>query len=217
MAGERSGQGNQGELVSCCDLEFLYDFRVNMIAAEPVKERRFTVTEYHQLGEVGVIGPDERVELIHGKIFEMSPIGPTHAFLVRTLNQLFSAQLPQNCLLDSQSPIRLDQENEPEPDVAVLRGPGKRYRDRLPSAEDVLLLVEVADSSLKFDRTEKLALYADHAVPEVWIVNVIDRQIERYGEPVGGRFTASDNFGSGEVVAATKIEGLAVAVDDLSL
>jgi Uma2 family endonuclease len=123
------------------------------------------------MAEAGILDEDERVELLEGRIVTMSPIGSRHFDVVNRLNRLFSRTLDVPALVSVQNPVRLGEEAEPEPDVALLRSRDD-YAERLPTAEDVLLLVEVADTSLAADRSEKLPLYARCGVAEVWLVAV---------------------------------------------
>jgi Uma2 family endonuclease len=143
--------------------------------------RRFTVDEYHRMAEAGILHEDDRVELIGGEIVEMSPIGGRHAACVREINHLLSRRLGDEIRVDVQSPVKLNEEEEPQPDLAVIRT--RDYENSLPTPEDVLLLIEVADTSLAYDRGVKLPLYAHSGIPEVWIVDINGKVVERYTEP----------------------------------
>ncbi len=123
-----------------------------------LRRRRFTVEEFHKMGEAGILGEDDRVELIDGEIIQMNPIGSRHAACVRELVWLVSRQLGDEFRLDVQNPVRLDGGLEPQPDLAAIR-PGD-YRNSLPGPEDVLLVIEVSDTTLRYDRNVKLPLYA---------------------------------------------------------
>ena len=145
--------------------------------------RRFSVEEYHRMVEVGILGEDERVELIDGRILQMSPIGSQHAAYVSSLNRKLRA-IEETAIVRIQDPIILDDETEPQPDVAVVKFKANAYADSHPHAEDVLLLIEVADTSLEEDRLIKLPRYADSGIPEVWIFNLIENIVEVYREPL---------------------------------
>lgn len=147
------------------------------------QRRTFSIAEYHRLGETGVLGPEERTELIKGEIVTMTPIGPGHAWSVREGNTVMHDRLSLFAIVQCQCPIQLPNDSEPNPDIAVLRLVPDRYRGRHPQAADVLLLTEVSDSTLLYDRQDKLPLYAAAAIPEVWIVNLKDRQVEVYRDP----------------------------------
>ncbi len=146
--------------------------------------RRFTLDEYHQLIEIGFFQPEERLELIEGTLRYMSPIKPPHAEAISRLVDLILVRLGNKVLGRIQSPITLpDKTSEPEPDFAlVVRHPGG-YTERHPSTEDLFLVVEVADSSLRYDREVKIPLYAAAGIREYWIVNLIDDVIEIYRQP----------------------------------
>lgn len=144
---------------------------------------RFTADEYHRMAELGFLAPDARVELIEGQIHDMSPIGPNHGAVVMQLNEILSDQRKKRWIVSVQHSVRLDNHSELEPDVVLLKRAPDFYRSRLPETDDVLLLIEVADSSLNFDRRKKLPVYARAGIPEVWIVDLQESAIEVYREP----------------------------------
>src|SRR6185295_16514306 len=133
--------------------------------------------------EAGILGEDDRVELIKGEIVEMSPIGRRHVAFVANLAQLLILRLAGLAVVFTQSPVALADDTEPQPDLAVLRRREPPYKDREAWAEDVLLLIEVADSSLRYDRTTKLRLYAEAGIPEYWIVDCTTETVEVYRSP----------------------------------
>ena len=145
--------------------------------------RRFSVKEYHRMGEAGVFSEDERVELIDGRILKMSPIGSRHAAYVSILNRKLRA-VEEAAIVRIQDPIILDDETEPQPDIAVVKFKANAYVDYHPYPEDVLLIIEVAETSLDEDKEIKLPRYAASGVPEVWIVNLIENIVEVYREPM---------------------------------
>ena len=144
---------------------------------------RFRVEEFERAFQ-GV----PHVELLRGEVYQMSPIGPKHVHKVAQLDARLQETLRGKAVVLVQSPLRLSEDSEPEPDLMVLRPPLDRYREKLPTPEDVLLLVEVADTSLEFDREVKLPLYAEAGIPEVWLVNLKENLLEVYREPRGGRY-----------------------------
>jgi Uma2 family endonuclease len=144
---------------------------------------RFSVEEYHRMDEVGIFSEDERVELIDGRILEMSPIGSQHAAYVTLLHRALRA-VEETAIVRIQNPIILDDETEPQPDIAVVKFKSNVYVDSHPYPEDVLLIIEVAETSLVEDREIKLPRYASSGVPEVWIVNLIENIVEVYREPL---------------------------------
>jgi len=151
--------------------------------AQPPTTRRFTVSEYHRMAEAGILGEDDPVELIDGQIYVMSPIGSQHAACVDRLTRLFILALHNQVLVRTQNPILLAPDSEPEPDVALLTPRDDAYAARHPRPDEVMLIVEVSGSSLEFDQTTKLPLYAQAGIPEVWIVALQADQIHIYREP----------------------------------
>src|SRR5665213_224454 len=146
-------------------------------------QHRFTVEDYYRMAETGVLKPDARVELLDGKIIDMSPIGPFHGGLVKRLSRLFNLKSKGRWIVSTQGPVRLDDRSEPEPDVMLLKPSPDDYTTRHPVASDVLLLIEVSDSTLDYDRGEKLPAYGRSGISEVWIVNLNEGTIEVYREP----------------------------------
>jgi Uma2 family endonuclease len=147
------------------------------------EKRRFTVAEYHCMSEAGILKPDERTELIRGEIIVMPGIGPEHAEAVDLVTASFGIRLAGRARVRIQSPIRLRHDGEPQPDMAVLKQKPGGYGKGHPEPEDVLMLLEVADSSLKYDRETKLPMYAEAGIPEVWLVNLPAQRIEVYRDP----------------------------------
>ncbi len=138
---------------------------------------------YHRMGEAGVFKPHERVELLDGRIYEMTPIGSRHADFVDRLNELFVKAAPLGVKVRIQNPILLAPKSEPEPDLALLLPREQPYAERHPGAQDVALVVEVADSSLEYDRQTKLPLYAAAGVPETWLFDLQNDRAEVFRRP----------------------------------
>ena len=144
-----------------------------------LRRRRFTLDEYHRMGETGILGEDDRVELIEGEIIEMSPIGSRHAAIVARIHHLFSIRLDDRAVVWSQNPLLLARhQSEPQPDVMLLAPRADFYASGLPEPPDVRLLVEVADSSLLYDRRTKFPLYARSGVAEAWLVDLDSGRLE---------------------------------------
>jgi len=175
--------------------------------------RRFTVDDYHRMAEAGILAADDRVELLDGRIVQMTPIGPAHAGCVAALTQLLGPAIGPDALLWVQNPVRLGTRSEPQPDLAVLRARTDSYRSAHPEAADILLLIEVADRSAEFDREVKLPLYARAAVPEVWLVHLPSQQVETYREPTGERYGKTHLAGRGEVLTPILLPGVRLPVD----
>ncbi|PSQ96353.1 MAG: Uma2 family endonuclease [Bacteroidetes bacterium SW_9_63_38] len=156
------------------------------------KRRRFTVDEYYRMGEAGVFGDDDRVELLDGHIYVMSPIGSEHAACIDRLTRLFVPRAAENAIVRVQNPIRLETDSEPEPDLALVTPGDGAYVSQHPGPADTLLVIEVADTSLAFDRDVKLPVYADADLPEVWLVDLEHKQIHVYRDPSGDGYTTHE-------------------------
>lgn len=143
----------------------------------------FTVAEYYQMAEAGILAPEDRVELIEGEIIAMSPIGSRHAGCVNRLTQLFSEKVSGLAIVSVQNPIRLSDSTEPEPDLALLRPRADFYAQAHPQPADVLLVVEVADHSLAYDRAIKVPLYARAGIPETWVIDLDTETVFVYQQP----------------------------------
>ncbi len=163
---------------------------------------------------VGILAEDERVELLEGAIYPMSPIGSWHAACINRLVAFLVKTLGQRVIVSPQNPIRLSDESEPQPDIAVLRPREDFYAGALPRSEDVLLVVEVAEASLFFDRAVKLPLYARAGIPEVWLVDLKHEVVERHTRPLHGRYAEAATFQRGEVIDSPAL-GLSIAVEDI--
>ena len=183
--------------------------------AVQVERVRFTVDDYHRMAEAGILSEDDRVELIDGEIVRMSPIGNRHAWCVRRLVQLLTRRTGDHeAIVDSQNPIRLGPYSEPQPDVVVLRFREDYYPEH-PTPTDVLLVIEVADTSLAYDRQVKLPLYAQAGIPEVWLVDLTGDAIERHSEPSEGGYRRVERVGRGETLVSLSLPSLTLRVDDV--
>lgn len=172
----------------------------------------FTFEEFVRLFDVGILADDERLELIEGEIIEMPPPGPPHANAVRHLTRLLTRLVPEEFMVDVQNPHRLRGNSTPLPDLAVVRD---REYDTLPSEADVLLVIEVSDSTLRYDRGHKLRMYARVGIPEVWIVNIGAREIERYTEPQGETYGQRATARPDETLASTTVPEIVIPVSDV--
>ncbi|HWA82509.1 MAG TPA: Uma2 family endonuclease, partial [Fimbriimonadaceae bacterium] len=152
------------------------------VAAYGATLRRMTVREYYLAAESGVIDPDERLELLRGEVVETSPQKSLHAWATGNLAKVLQRTFP-DASIRAQFPLRLDDTNEPEPDVLVALGPDSRYVGRHPGPADVLLVVEVSDTTLRKDRTLKGPLYAEFGIPEYWILDLNASRLEVYRDP----------------------------------
>lgn len=178
------------------------------------QRRLFTVEDYYAMAEAGVLAAEDRVELIDGEILEMSPIGSRHAAHVNRLNRWLTLALGERAVLSVQNPLRLDDFAEPEPDLAVLRPREDFYAEAHPGPLDVLLLIEVSDSSLVFDRQVKLPIYAAHGILEVWVVNLIESRIEVHHTPQGREYKETWVPRRGERLAPRAFPELEITAED---
>ena len=161
----------------------------------PPSRHLISADAYHRMGETGILGPADRVELIDGEIFDMSPIGVLHAAIVDALLRHLSRSVAESAVIRCQNPLRLDEFSEPEPDVAILRPRADCYTTAHPGPADVLLVIEVADTSLAYDLATKVPLYARHGIPEVWVIDAATRQTRVFRQPVGSGETARATSG----------------------
>jgi len=173
---------------------------------------RLDVDAYYKMAEAGILTRADRVELIDGEIIDLPPIGSPHAAIARRLNRLFARAAAEEIVLVSQrNPLRLDAYNEPEPDLMLLRPRADDYRASHPGGADVLLLVEISDSSLAYDRGRKLSLYAKFKVPAVWIIDIAGSTIEIYRQPQDGAYSSMERRTSG-MLAPGFVPGVTIDV-----
>ena len=183
-----------------------------MLAA---KKRGFSVDDYYHLAEVGILHEDDRVELIGGEIVVMSPINGPHAAGVKALNREFGMKLSGRAIVSVQDPIHLNDNTEPQPDIALLRPRGDLYAAGHATPDDVFLIVEVAESSVSYDRNEKLPRYARARIPEVWIANLRDDSVERYRSPIGDEYRDVSQFTRDDTISPELLPDVELAIDDI--
>lgn len=183
--------------------------------ATPPRRWRLTADQYQRMGETGILHEDDRVELLEGELYEMAPIGNWHNGSVDSLNWWIGTRIGQRAIVRVQGSFRLSPHSEPQPDLLVLRFRPDFYRSAPAGPEDVLLLVEVADSSLGYDRDFKLPLYARAGIPEVWIVNRGDARIEVYREPEGGRYRSVALVERGSTLAPLAFPDLTIPAEEI--
>ena len=154
-----------------------------MTTSAAIRHHLLSVSDYYRMAETSILTEDEHVELINGELFDMAPIGSFHAGLVTRLSRLLINKLGDLAIVTVQNPLHLSEFSAPEPDIAVLKPRADDYMQSLPTAQDVLLLIEVADTSLHYDRHIKLPLYAKHQIPEVWLCDVKEKRLDIYQHP----------------------------------
>lgn len=157
------------------------------------------VEAYRKMGEAGIFTPEARVELIEGEIFDMAPIGSEHASLVKRITEWWLFALQGRAIVSVQDPVVLGEYSEPQPDLALLRRREDFYARSHPSPEDILLIIEVSDTTARYDREIKLPLYARYGIPEAWLINLQQRRLEVYSGPEAGKYQQADFYQEGEV------------------
>jgi Uma2 family endonuclease len=183
---------------------------------EAFARRRFSVHEYHRMGETGILAEDERVELLAGDIIVREPIGTQHAGTVNRLTYLWTSRLGLRAVVQVQNPIELAREDsEPQPDLSLLRPRADFYATAHPAADDVLLAIEVADTSLRLDRRVKIPLYARAGIGEAWLVDLTTSRIEVYREPTAEGYRDVQILVRGQSVTPNAFADLTLAVGDL--
>ena len=177
--------------------------------------RKFTVAEYYRLGEAGIIEDGERVELINGEILLMAPIGDRHAGRVDRWTNYFAERARGRYIVRVQNPVVIGERQAPQPDLVLLRPRPDFYETSAPGPEDILLIIEVSDSSLPYDRNVKAPLYAGHDIPETWLMNLVDDCIERFTRRGPGGYERHSVHRRGERITPEALPDLEILVDDL--
>jgi Uma2 family endonuclease len=178
-------------------------------------KKRFTVDEYHRMGETGIFGPEDRLELIDGEILEMSPIGQRHASRVARATTLFVRMLGDRAVVNPQNPLQLSDWTEPQPDIVILKPRPDFYEYLRPTPGDVLLVMEVSDSTLRFDLKIKLKYFAAASIPEVWIQDVNEDVLHIFREPEGGKYSVSMQLTRGNAISPVGFPEVQFSTDDL--
>jgi Uma2 family endonuclease len=176
-----------------------------------VPRHRLTVRDYHRLAEAGVLGEDDRVELLEGQLVDMASIGPRHALAVDALTELLVMAAAGQAVVRVQNPIVLDDMSEPQPDFTLLRRPWHGYPDEHPRPPDVYLLIEVADSSLEFDLGAKLELYARAGIREFWVVDLTSNRVLVHRSPNDGRYGAITSVDMSGTLQVEALPGVTIA------
>ncbi len=180
-----------------------------------IPKRIFDTDEYHRMAEAGILKQDEHVELINGEIIDMAPIGTYHASCVDRLNRLFSKRLPETVIIRVQNPVHIEKYSEPQPDIAILKMQPDFYADRHPCPDDVLLIAEVADTSLEYEHKVKLPLYAKAGIAEVWIVNLKEECVEVHSKQSGERYEKSGKFKKDKILISETFSDIKIAVNEI--
>ena len=180
-----------------------------------VAKKLFTVAEYHRIIEAGVFGPEDRLELIDGEIIQMTPIGHHHMVCVNRANTLFVRAFGDNAVVSPQNPVQLSDWTEPQPDLVVFKPRTDFYAAKRPTPEDVLFVVEVADSTLRYDRNIKLPRFAAAGIPEVWIEDLNGDTLLVFRDRQGDQYSTALTLRRGESVSPAAFPDIPFAIDDL--
>jgi len=182
--------------------------------AVKIERRPFTVHEYYRMAEAGILGEDDRVELIEGEIVEVPPIGSHHASVVKRLNTLLSELARGKAVVSVQDPLQLSDRSEPQPDLMLLQPRPDFYGEFHPRPADVLLLIEVADTTADYDRFTKLPLYARAGIAEVWIIDIGAGEVEMYRAPSAAGYEARQTARRGDEISVDALAGARLRVEE---
>lgn len=177
--------------------------------------KRFSVADFRKMTEIGILPEESGWEIIDGYLIDKMPIGTKHASVVRKLEKFFERNFGDKAIISGQNPIHLDEYNEPEPDVALLKLRADFYAESHPTPADVLLLVEVSDSTLEYDRETKKNLYAEAGIAEFWLVNLKNDTIEVYAHPKNGNYYSARILEPGETIESAAVEDLTLALNEI--
>ena len=176
---------------------------------------KLSLKAYHQMAQAGILAEDSRVELIQGELLDMAPIGSRHAWMVSILNKVLIDAVADGAIVYTQNPIALPPDSEPQPDLALLRPKAAGYGDALPGAVDVLLLIEIADTTVEYDRTIKLQLYAAHDIPEVWLFDLRRGVVEVNLEPTAKGYRRRSERKNTEILSPSLLSAVNVTLAEI--
>jgi Uma2 family endonuclease len=171
-----------------------------------ITKHKFNSQQYHLMAEAGVFDSESRIELIKGEIIQMSPIGKKHAVCVARLDRLLQRLLSNQAFIWVQSPVRLDNGSEPQPDLAILKLRDDFYEERLPIPEDILLIIEVSDSTIDYDLNIKMPLYAEFDIPEAWLIDVNEKTVTRFAKPSSSGYKSTESLDGNDLLLLLGVE-----------
>ena len=180
-----------------------------------LSRRRFTADDYHRMVDAGILSARERVELIDGEVVAMTPIGPRHNACVDRANRAFVTSVGDKAIVRVQGSVRLNDYREPQPDLVLLRPQPDFYASALPGPTDILLIVEIAESSVEYDRDVKGRMYADSGVPEYWLVDLSENVLSCYSKPEGGIYCNVRNYRRGQSISPELLPEHSIGADGL--
>ena len=178
-------------------------------------KKRFTADEYQRMGQAGILSEGARVELIAGEVLAMTPIGPRHNACVSRATHALVRAVGDDAIVLPQGSVRLDLYHEPQPDLVLLRPRADFYASRLAGPKDILLVIEIADSSIEYDRDLKAVIYAESQIPEYWLADLTANVVSRYSTPEGGAFRKVESYRRGASIAPALLPSCVIAVDAL--
>ncbi len=181
----------------------------------PIQLRHFTVADYYRMGEIGILSEDDHVELIKGDVLEMPPIDSPHSGKVNRITVLLTRLLGDKSIIAVQNPILISDDSSPQPDFAVLHPRADFYEDKHPTPTDVYLVIEVSDSTLRFDKIEKAMLYAQAGIPEYWILDVNNKLVIQHTQPSETGYQLIQQLTAGKTVASPTLPDLSLGVDQI--
>ena len=185
------------------------------VSAPTIERRKFTTDEYQKMTQLGILPEESGWEIIDGEIIKKMPTGSKHAGTVKKINRILTANLGNEFVIAVQDPIHLDDYNEPEPDVAILRFREDIYTESHPLPNDVLVVIEVSDSTIKYDRETKKNMYSEFGITEFWLVDLTERIIEIHTQPRQGIYRNMQIFGLDEILQSQTIESLTLDVNQI--
>lgn len=188
---------------------------IEKVPNPPLMRKKFRTDEVSQMTRIGILPEASGWELIDGEIIHRMPTGSKHASVVRRLEKNLERNFGDFVMISSQNPIHIDEHNEPEPDIALLKPREDFYAGRHPEPEDVLLLIEVSDSTLEYDRETKKTMYAEAGIKEFWLVNLKQDLVETYTDPANGVYYQMKIFGRGETAASKYINQLSLETNEI--
>lgn len=185
------------------------------MATSTLSTKKFNIKDYHQMIHVGILQEDDGIELIRGEIVEMSPVGFKHAACVKKLNSLFAKKLGDQVIIGVQDPIKLNDNSEPQPDLVLLKPCEDFYATQHPIPDDIFLLIEVADTSIEYDRSIKIPLYAESKIQEVWLIDLNQNFLEIYQNPQSNYYQNRQKLSSQNLVVLNNLDKIEINVSDL--
>jgi Uma2 family endonuclease len=183
--------------------------------ATEISKRLFTVHDYHRMVEAGILSEDDRVELIYGEVLKMSPIGPRHSAAVLRANHVLQRIVGDRAIIGVQGSVRLDEYDEPQPDIYLLRPKDDFYASGHAGPPDIFLIVEMADSSLGYDKGLKMRLYAETGVPEYWVADIQNEGVIAYSQPRESTYSVFHEFRRGDKISPELLPDCQIPVDAL--